>query len=164
MILEHSTFPKVSSVYKLYGTKEWHTTDNWVVKGAAAGVNHPAADILWANDLATNDAENLNEDGDWEVDAASLGEFNTHGTVAVAKSTTSWSDATTIYPGATATDVTIAASVTGTLTDTLNDDLVSMKAAGLTHAASAHYMIHSFIKYWNGATINWTLTNSSAMF
>ena len=82
----------------------------------------------------------------------------------------SWSGATTIYPGATETDVTIAASITDSvcgLTDTLNDDLhatTGMKAAGLTHAASAHYMIHSFIKYWNGATINWTLTNSSAMF
>ena len=154
----------------MYGTKEWHTTDNWVLKGPAAAANYPAVNTLWANDLTTNDAENLNEDGDWEVDAASLGAFNTHGTPAVTKSTTSWSDATAIYPGATATDVSIAASITDTganLADTLNDDLhasTGMKGAGLTHAASAHYMIHSFIKYWNGATINWTLTNSSAMF
>ena len=39
-----------------------------------------------------------------------------------------------------------------------------MRLPGLTHAASAHYMIHSFIKYWNGATINWTLTNGNTMF
>ena len=151
----------------MYGTKEWHTADAWVLKGVAAAVNHPAVNTLWANALATDDAENLNEDGDWEVDASSLGAFNTHGTPAVTKSTTSWSDATAIYPGATATDVSIAASITDSvcgLTDTLNDDLYSMRLIGLTHAASAHYMIHSFIKYWNGATINWTLTNSSAMF
>ena len=151
----------------MYGTKEWNSGSAWVVKGAAAAANHPADVSLWTNNVATNSAANLNEDGDWEVDATSLGEFNTHATPKIAKSTTSWSDATTIYPGATATDVTIAASITDPgsgLADTLNDDLVSMKAAGLTHIASAHYMIHSFIKYWNGATINWTLTNSSAMF
>ena len=37
-----------------------------------------------------------------------------------------------------------------------------MKTAELTHSASAHYMIHSNIKYWSGATINWTLADSSS--
>ena len=108
--------------------------------------------------------------GDWEVDASSLGVFNTHGTAVIAKTNVGWSDASAIYPAATATDATISASITDTgagLADTFNDDSAAVTgwvAAKLTHAASAHYMIHSFVKYWSGATINWTLTNSSAMF
>ena len=132
----------------------------------------PWAATLWGNAAATNDAENLNALGDWEVDASSLGAFNTHGDTAavITKTAVGWSDASAIYPAATVTDATISASITNTgggLADTLNDDshaTTGWIAAKLTHAASAHYMIHSFVKYWSGATINWTLTNSSAMF
>ena len=46
----------------------------------------------------------------------------------------------------------------------MNDDLADMKLAGKTHVASAHFMIHSNVKYWNGATINWTLTNATSIF
>ena len=88
----------------------------------------------------------------------------------MAKTNVGWSDASAIYPAATATDASISASITNTgpgLADTFNDDshaTTGWVAEKLTHAASAHYMIHSFVKYWSGATINWTLTNSSAMF
>ena len=39
-----------------------------------------------------------------------------------------------------------------------------MRAPKLAHSASAHYMIHSNIKYWEGTAITWTLTNSSNIF
>ena len=46
------------------------------------------------------------------------------------------------------------------IADTMNDD--TSAGLGMTKAlyaplASAHYMIHSSIKYWNGATITWSL-------
>ena len=39
-----------------------------------------------------------------------------------------------------------------------------MNAPGLAHSASAHYMIHSNIKYWEDTYIYWTLTNYSNIF
>ena len=53
------------------------------------------------------------------------------------------------------------------LEDTLNDDYsytTGINACNLAHAASAHYMIHSNIKYWESANISWNLTNSSTFY
>ena len=149
----------------MHGAVEF-SGDNWVTKLAAEGTSTPAADV-WSNAPATNDGENLNSLGDWEIDAATIGVFNAHGSPLLVKTATGWSSGSTIYPADTATNASIEATVTGTLTDTLNDDThgtTGMEGSKLTHAASAHYMVHSFVKYWNGATITWTLTNSSAMF
>ena len=154
----------------MHGTTEWNSATAYVKKLAADGTSLPWVSTVWSNSDSTNSAANLNDMGDWEVDASSLGVFNTHGTAVIAKTNVGWSDASAIYPAATATDATISASITDTgagLADTFNDDSAAVTgwvAAKLTHAASAHYMIHSFVKYWSGATINWTLTNSSAMF
>ena len=159
----------------MHGTVEWTSTTKYVDKALADANSLPFAATNWANSDASDSTEYLNDMGDWEVDASSLGVFNTHGTTTgvaavVAKTAVGWSDASAIYPAATVTDATISASITDTgagLTDTFNDDSHGTSGwAGtkLTHAASAHYMIHSFVKYWSGATINWTLTNSSAMF
>ena len=96
----------------MHGTTEWTSASAYVKKLAADGTSLPWVSTLWANDDSTNDAENLNDMGDWEVDASSLGVFNTHGTPSVAKTNVGWSDASAIYPAATATDAAIAASIT----------------------------------------------------
>ena len=95
----------------MHGTTEWTSASAYVKKLAADGTSLPWAD-LWSNSDSTNDAENLNDMGDWEVDASSLGDFNTHATPSVDKTNVGWSDASAIYPAATATDAAIAASIT----------------------------------------------------
>lgn len=83
----------------------------------------------------------------------------------MSKSTTSWTNADNIEPGSTqTTNVEIDATLGGAFPDTVNDDTALIDDEHLTHVASAHYMIHSNIKYWNSATINWTLTNTSSTF
>ena len=109
----------------MHGTTEWTSASAYVKKLPADGTELPWLSTVWSNSDSTNSAENLNALGDWEVDAATIGVFNTHATAVIDKTNVGWSDASAIYPAATATDASISASITNTgggLADTLNDD------------------------------------------
>ena len=49
------------------------------------------------------------------------------------------------------------------ISDTINDDINTMKTKGFTYFASMHFMVHSSIKYWAG-NIAWSMTNASNPF
>ena len=93
-----------------------------------------------------------------------MGALNSHGTGMAKDDNVGWKNGSSILPADTVTDVEIDATMDSgsAMSFTRNDDTDGM--ATLPYIASAHYMVHSSIKYWNGATINWTLQNSSNIF